>query len=657
MDKDGDAHIEAWAQLISVTDLDTSFIPIKKNKFVIGRNSDCDLPHPGNNLISGRHCYIERDDQGKVWLYDSSTNGTLLNHCIKLCKGERRELHHGDEIHIVHKKNATHGDIGYMFQEMEALRAETSSDTDDTQEYTVPQADLTIEDDALNEGSSLLPLWKRKSMEIFPISCKKSKSDSLPDVTISTTGKPRTAEDNPKDVARDKSEMTDKTDDTLGADSERKSLGAEPEEDAIAESLMCIICQELLHDCISLQPCMHSFCGGCYSEWMERSNECPSCRVKVERINKNHIVNNLVEAYLKVKPERMRPEEDIQALDTKNKITREMLYPAKKETDADDEDSEENCDEDETDDQGDHFSQGPFNGPVGLLNNTNNFFNQGGMVFGIGTPFFGTAINRAAQPVCRQCPNFVDTSSLGQPVGASTAIPTRGAVGGMGLAASTSTLTAALSGPSGSGSDNPGAKILPTAPNFTCAPNGNHVLCLCCMQPMPDRRKNNQIPPQQCGICYRAYCHAYWGCRKLECNGCLGKFKDMNFGEKCLASLILNNAYESEIFKNYMETKGLSVNDVLAACLAKMVLGEYVCTNQAVLSANDGINTPVCYECGLRNFRDLAYNYMRDIPLGELPAEVKNRTNCYWGRHCHTQRNKPNHARRFNHICEQTRTS
>ena len=26
----------------------------------------------------------------------------------------------------------------------------------------------------------------------------------------------------------------------------------------------------------SLQPCMHSFCSGCYSDWMERSRECPS---------------------------------------------------------------------------------------------------------------------------------------------------------------------------------------------------------------------------------------------------------------------------------------------------------------------------------------------------------------------------------------------
>lgn len=48
----------------------------------------------------------------------------------------------------------------------------------------------------------------------------------------------------------------------------------------------------------SLQPCMHTFCAACYSGWMERSSLCPTCRCPVERICKNHILNNLVEAYL-----------------------------------------------------------------------------------------------------------------------------------------------------------------------------------------------------------------------------------------------------------------------------------------------------------------------------------------------------------------------
>jgi hypothetical protein len=33
-----------------------------------------------------------------------STNGTLLNSSAKLTKGDKRELQHGDEFYIVHKK-------------------------------------------------------------------------------------------------------------------------------------------------------------------------------------------------------------------------------------------------------------------------------------------------------------------------------------------------------------------------------------------------------------------------------------------------------------------------------------------------------------------------------------------------------------------------
>ena len=49
------------------------------------------------------------------------------------------------------------------------------------------------------------------------------------------------------------------------------------------------------------------------------------CRNKVDRINKNHIVNNLVEAYFKEHPEKRRSEEDIKELEAKNKITKDMV--------------------------------------------------------------------------------------------------------------------------------------------------------------------------------------------------------------------------------------------------------------------------------------------------------------------------------------------
>ena len=51
------------------------------------------------------------------------------------------------------------------------------------------------------------------------------------------------------------------------------------------------------------------------------------CRIRVECIRKNHIVNNLIEAYLRANPEKKRPEEDLKELDAKNKITKDMVRP------------------------------------------------------------------------------------------------------------------------------------------------------------------------------------------------------------------------------------------------------------------------------------------------------------------------------------------
>ncbi|XP_065936200.1 E3 ubiquitin-protein ligase CHFR-like [Magallana gigas] len=65
---------------------------------------------------------------------------------------------------------------------------------------------------------------------------------------------------------------------------------------------------------------------------------------------------------------------------------------------------------------------------------------------------------------------------------------------------------------------------------------------------MPDRRILLETH-QQCCLCLRSFCHAYWGCKKAECLGCIGRFKDKNLGRKCLVNRILENPYESEILQ------------------------------------------------------------------------------------------------------------
>uniref|UniRef100_A0A7N8Y388 E3 ubiquitin-protein ligase CHFR n=1 Tax=Mastacembelus armatus TaxID=205130 RepID=A0A7N8Y388_9TELE len=350
--------------------------------------------------------------------------------------------------------------------------------------------------------------------------------------------------------------------------------------DKMEETLTCVICQDLLHDCVSLQPCMHVFCAACYSGWMERSSLCPTCRCPVERICKNHILNNLVEAYLTQHPEKCRSEEDLKSMDSRNKITQDMLQPKVERSFSDEEGSSDYLFEFSDNDSDSSDISGPL-------------------------------------VMCRQCPGY--RGEISQPTAEQP---------------STSSDT-------------------PSAPQeYRCPPQGCHLICACCLQPMPDRRaepNSQQVAAQQCMLCQRPFCHMYWGCQRIGCQGCLARFSDLNLTDKCLDGVLNNNNYESEILQNYLSSRGKSWRDVLHESLLGLQQGSYYLTDCRISA-----NTILCLCCGLRAFKELAYKYRQNIPPSELPAAVTSRPDCYWGRNCRTQV-KAHHAVKFNHVCEQTR--
>ncbi|CAJ0944759.1 unnamed protein product [Ranitomeya imitator] len=338
---------------------------------------------------------------------------------------------------------------------------------------------------------------------------------------------------------------------TLSSDSrseDTKAASVKP--DKMEETLTCIICQELLHDCVSLQPCMHTFCAACYSGWMERSSLCPTCRCPVERICKNHILNNLC-----------RSEEDRRSMDARNKITQDMLQPKVRRSFSDEEGSSEDLLElSDVDSESSDISQ-PYT-------------------------------------VCRQCPGYGRHNM--QPNPYPLPIETE-AIRTLGDAPSTS------------------ANFPAVAQEYVCSSQGSHVICTCCFQPMPDRRsereQNPHVAPQQCTVCLQSFCHVYWGCTRMGCLGCLAPFCELNLGEKCLDSVLNNNNYESDILKNYLASRGLTWKDLLHESLAAVQRGVFMLPDYRING-----NTVLCYFCGLRNFRDLTYQYRQNIPPSELPV-------------------------------------
>ncbi|KAM8961744.1 E3 ubiquitin-protein ligase CHFR isoform 2-T2 [Pelodytes ibericus] len=597
-----------------------------KREWTIGRKKACDLSFPGNKLVSGEHCKIIVDEEsGNAFLEDTSTNGTVINR-LKVVKKQSYPLKNGDVIYLVYRKNEPEQNVAYLYKSLnqaqdnmqvkedtsgaeECDETQTSSSLQDPQmSYDEPQPSTSTSNlfntpttSTVEPASTLLsqpssagerggPFYQTEQnySATTGISLPKSSSQTAMQDSLAPPKKKLKTEEDWSVSQTPASSSCSK-----GGPEESKAANGKP--DKMEETLTCIICQELLHDCVSLQPCMHTFCAACYSGWMERSSLCPTCRCPVERICKNHILNNLVEAYLLQHPDKCRSEEDRRSMDARNKITQDMLQPKVRRSFSDEEGSSEDLlDLSDVDSESSDISQ-PYT-------------------------------------VCRQCPGYGRHNMQPPPY---LPPPETELSRGPGDAPSTS------------------ANFPAAAQGYVCPSQGSHVICTCCFQPMPDRRPerelNPHVAPQQCTVCLQPFCHMYWGCTRMGCFGCLAPFCELNLGEKCLDSVLNNNNYESDILKSYLASRGLTWKDLLNESLGAVQRGVFMLPDYRINGT-----TVLCYFCGQRNFRDLTYQYRQNIPATDLPVSVTSRPNCYWGRNCRTQV-KAHHAMKFNHICEQTR--
>ncbi|KAM4707701.1 E3 ubiquitin-protein ligase CHFR isoform 1-T5 [Discoglossus pictus] len=623
---EGSGEKQPWGKLSRLLGADTeaeSELFLFKREWTIGRKKACDLSFPGNKLVSGEHCKITVDEEsGHVSLEDTSTNGTVINK-LKVVKKQTCPLQNGDVIYLVYRKNEPEQNVAYMYKSLtpspgnmqEPADTSGANENDETQPLTSPQiTQLPFEDPLPSTSTSNLfstPTTSTNELTSKPsiteLECALTAAQHgqrleadlgghcfSPELTLPSSNEealhpPRKRMRADEDWS---GTQTPTFSEGLKVVPEAKTANVKP--DKMEETLTCIICQELLHDCVSLQPCMHTFCAACYSGWMERSSFCPTCRSPVERICKNHILNNLVEAYLLQHPDKCRTEEDRRSMDARNKITQDMLQPKVCHSFSDEEGSSED---------------------LLVLSD------------------FDSESSDISQPytVCRQCPGY-PTYSPAPPDSPALDIEASRALGD---APSTS------------------ANFPAVVQEYVCPSQGSHVICTCCFMPMPDRRAerehNLHVAPQQCTICLQPFCHMYWGCSRIGCYGCLAPFCEINLGEKCLDAVLNNNNYESDILKNYLASRGLTWKDLLNESLAAVQRGVFMLPDYRISAT-----TVLCYFCGLRNFRDLTYQYRQNIPATELPVAVTSRPNCYWGRNCRTQV-KAHHAMKFNHICEQTR--
>lgn len=92
------------------------------------------------------------------------------------------------------------------------------------------------------------------------------------------------------------------------------------------DSITCGICYGLFCETSTLKPCMHSFCGGCISEWHNKSNSCPFCREFIQQVKRNNKIDDKVQQFVFLFPLQARPLTELEELQAKNTITYDTVF-------------------------------------------------------------------------------------------------------------------------------------------------------------------------------------------------------------------------------------------------------------------------------------------------------------------------------------------
>ncbi|GKV49510.1 hypothetical protein SLEP1_g56259 [Rubroshorea leprosula] len=88
------------------------------------------------------------------------------------------------------------------------------------------------------------------------------------------------------------------------------------------EHAQCSICLNIWHDVVTNAPCLHSFCNGCFSEWLKRSQKkqrgvlCLQYRAVVRFAGRNHFLHNIEEGLLQADPSLRRSDEEVAVLNS-----------------------------------------------------------------------------------------------------------------------------------------------------------------------------------------------------------------------------------------------------------------------------------------------------------------------------------------------------
>ncbi|KAG5041353.1 hypothetical protein JHK85_013829 [Glycine max] len=383
----------------------------------------------------------------------------------------------------------------------------------------------------------------------------------------------------------------------------------------------CSICLNLWHDVVTVAPCLHNFCNGCFSEWLRRSKErhsavlCPQCRAVVHFAGKNHFLRTIAES---------------QALG--------------------------------------------FNSPLGsALNACTSLTMKGEELVLIKLMLIRVKVytSRTSQnPDCRflRCPNYrVIGSGKKNRKRAYTPLDDQSDGTYHQCQQCVSKCSSNVINVYLHFNESYGVvgrkEIVTEVAGFRCKYDTVHLQCQACGGMMPSRTGFGI--PQYCSGCDRSFCGAYWHALGVTGNGSypvcsqdtLRPISDHSISRIPLLAHE-KNLHEQNITDSCIRQMGRTLPDVISEWIAKFENRE-IDRRRMMLNHAEMITarTFVCQDCYHKLVSFLLYWFRLSIPKHLLPPDESAREDCWYGYACRTQHRSQEHAQKRNHVCRPTRGS
>ena len=114
-------------------------------------------------------------------------------------------------------------------------------------------------------------------------------------------------------------------------------------------------------------------------------------------------------------------------------------------------------------------------------------------------------------------------------------------------------------------------------------------------------------------------------------------------------SALNGNQFEQEVLDEFRQSKNWNSNQFWEEILSKLDSADWKINDKVFKSTS-----LLCSDCVKGIWNEIIFKYWMEI-ASQLPSEITQRDDCWYGKDCTTQRKKYQHAAKLNHICESSK--